>query len=354
VAKRTVPRKPRTVRRGGGAPAPEVLEPVDLGTEEELRAQVLPQAPPPPPEVEEAEYRDVGFLRKAWMDAWRTLREAARWQLLGATPYGYAPALMFGLLGLVGSWNGRVLNLVLPEMVRDLDFNAITLVNALNIVGFFFIFITIGVAYVLDRIRRVPFVGLGAIAAGIGSLFTPHSRRVATVALSTIANDTGGLAASIPQFALLNDYYPPETRGRANAFAGTLVRFGTLCAPWMVGLMAINWGWRSPFYVTASVLIAVGVLILLVLREPVRGYMERRALGMAEEDAIKPEPPMSFGQAWRTIWGIRTIRRLFIGSIADGVGSSTGSTYSSGANSSPLRASSRWSAGSSVVVSSTH
>ena len=323
MAKRAAKRKPsrKSTTRARARKTTEVLPAVDLGSEEDARAAVQPRTPAPPAEVEAVGYADVGFLRKAGRDFTRTLREAAQWGALRRTPYGVGPAVIFAVIGLVGSWNGRVLSLVLPEVVQDLDFNVSSLLTALNITGFFFIFIAVGVSYFLDRLPRVPFVGFGTIAAGAGSILTPHTQRVTTVAGSTFAADTGDIAAGIPNFSLLNDYYPPEVRGRANAFVGTLARVGTLFAPWMVGLMAINWGWRWPFYITSVVLIAVGVVALIVLREPIRGYMERRSMGFSEEDSRKPEPPMSLGQAWRTIWGIRTIRRLFIGSIADGVGS---------------------------------
>lgn len=320
MAKGTAKRKPskkpasRTRRK-----TTEALPAVDLGSEEDARVAVQ-RSLTPAVEVEAVDYANVGFLGKSWRDFKRTLREAAQWQVLRKTPYGFSPAVIFAVIGLVGSWNGRVLGLVLPEVVQDLDFNVSSLLTALNVTGFFFIFIAVGVSYFLDRLPRVPFVGYGTIAAGVGSILTPHAARVGTVAGSTLAADTGDIAAGIPNFSLLNDYYPPETRGRANAFVGTLARVGTLFAPWMVGLMAISWGWRWPFYITAAVLIAVGVVALIVLREPIRGYMERRAMGFSEEDSRRAEPPMSLGQAWRTIWGIRTIRRLFIGSIADGVG----------------------------------
>ena len=49
-----------------------------------------------------------------------------------------------------------------------------------------------------------------------------------------------------------------------------------------------------------------------LLREPVRGYMERRAMGASDEVALQESEPQSFGEAWRTVWAVRTLRRHFI------------------------------------------
>ncbi|HEY7946838.1 MAG TPA: ATP-binding cassette domain-containing protein, partial [Acidimicrobiales bacterium] len=63
------------------------------------------------------------------------------------------------------------------------------------------------------------------------------------------------------------------------------------------------------------------VLVGLRLREPVRGRFERAALsgnavpdeGDAGEGAPAPvEPPPSFGEAWRMVWKIKVLRRIFL------------------------------------------
>jgi branched-chain amino acid transport system ATP-binding protein len=40
--------------------------------------------------------------------------------------------------------------------------------------------------------------------------------------------------------------------------------------------------------------------------------MERRAMGADEEIALQESEPQSFGEAWRTVWAVRTLRRQFI------------------------------------------
>ena len=35
-------------------------------------------------------------------------------------------------------------------------------------------------------------------------------------------------------------------------------------------------------------------------------------MGASEEVASRESEPQSFGEAWRTVWAVRTLRRIFI------------------------------------------
>ena len=274
----------------------------------------------PSPEVVPSELRRVGVFGKAWREFKDTLREASRWKELRKTPYGLLPILLFSGAGIIGGFDGAVFGLVVPNIVQDLNLDIVRLLSVLNIVGFLFLGVSVVLSYGLDRWRRVPFVAGGTILTGLTSLFTPHARNNYTLGISQIGSGLGGEAAGTPGFSLITDYYPHETRGRVFAMSGTLQRIGGLFAPYLISLLVAAHGWRVPFSITGTGLVVMGVLMLFLLKEPVRGYMERRALGLSEKEALTPEPAPSIGEAWRTIWGIRTLRRLFIGSIVGGIG----------------------------------
>ena len=82
-----------------------------------------------------------------------------------------------------------------------------------------------------------------------------------------------------------------------------------------------HWGWRTAGFIFAIPLIPVGIFALFRLKEPVRGYMERRALGASDDEARIEDEPQSFGEAWRATWAVRTLRRLFIASAIAACGS---------------------------------
>ncbi|MGH2759821.1 MAG: MFS transporter [Actinomycetota bacterium] len=270
----------------------------------------------------------MGFVRKGLRDAGRTLREAAQWGPIRRTPYGLTPALVLGLLTMVRIFDFRIFGLVLPDIVRDLDISVVAILTVGNLTGFVIIFATLGFGHLLDRVRRVPFVAAGMVMQAAGTLTRPHMRTVAPLGALGISDTVGYNVSLVPDVSLLTDYYPPETRGRVLAFVGMMFRIGFYVSPLCVGLLTVNYGWRWPFYVTGPILAGCAILVLALLREPVRGLMERRALGLKETEAQKPEPPPRYGHAWRTIWGIGTMRRLFLSDIAQRVGDGiTGAVY---------------------------
>ena len=315
AAKRTVERKPK---RGV---ARDVAEREAAAQELLLTdAEPLEIAPPPAPEVVPSGTRNVGFVRKGWADFRGTLKEAANWRSLSRTPYGLIPLMVFSLQGVISGFDGQIFGLIIPELVQELNLDVVGMLSALNIVGFVMIFVTLGMAYMLDRWRRVPFVAGGTVVSGLMSMVTPQVRTVNTLALTRIGDSIGATTANIPSTSLLFDYYPVTERGKAIAFFSTVTRAGGLFAPWIVAIIVANVGWRLPFRITGTLLVGVGILMLFALREPIRGYMERRAAGLSDDESREIERPVSYGQAWRTIFAIKTIRRLFVGDVFDGVG----------------------------------
>ena len=68
----------------------------------------------------------------------------------------------------------------------------------------------------------------------------------------------------------------------------------------------------------------MGIVSGIYLREPIRGYFERKALGADDETARVEDEPQSFGEGWRTTFAIRTLRRFFIADIVGSIPSYVG------------------------------
>jgi branched-chain amino acid transport system ATP-binding protein len=317
AARKAPARKPARRAKGSRA-TPEV--PVNVADAPLDDGRMRDMTPPPSPEVMPSDVRNAGLLKKSWIDLKRTLREASQWGALRKTPYGLSPLLIISFIGLIKGFDSTIFFLVLPDIVRDLNLNVTNVLTVLNLFGFVLISIVIFGGYVLDRTRRIPFLAGGTIVNGIASVLTPTAKTTYTLGAYRLADSAGDQVASIPEFSLLSDYYPPDARGRAFALWGTINRLGIRAAPWLFGLLAINYGWRAPFYITGPLLVVAGIVMLVFLREPIRGYMERRAAGLGEQESQLVEPPPSFGHAMRTVWGVKTLRRLFIGNIASFVG----------------------------------
>lgn len=263
--------------------------------------------------------RKVNFLEAGRANFKQTLREAADWKALRKTPYGLKPALVLTAISVIYSFDGGAFLLLAPDIIKDLEIRLQNVINALYLVGLIGVFLTIGVGYLSDRRRRIPIVGSLSAISGVFSLFTGRSNTSGTIG-ATRAGDIVGKGVTVPAISsLLADYYPPESRGKVYALSGTLGRAATLFSPLAIAYLAATTSWRVPFFLFGSLLILVGLMAVVLLREPIRGYMERKAQGASEEVAMTEDEPPSLGESWRTIWSIRTLRRFFIANVFDNV-----------------------------------
>jgi ABC-type branched-subunit amino acid transport system ATPase component len=321
VSKRRTTRRTRVEEREAGR-APIATGPPSPGKDEpEGRLQTVASAPTQPT-------GEGGMLRGGL----RSLRDAFRTGLdfpaLAGTPYRLRPVIVFAAAGVFAGLDGQAFSLVLPDMIRDREYNVIGLLNAINLVGFVLIFATIAFAFFLDKgRRRVLWTAGFSIVNGITTFLTGRTNSIVTLGATRLTNGISEQASNIPFFPLLTDYYPIDARGRAFAMQRTLGRIAGLAAPLGIGYMVVRTttdpnhpNWRLPFYVIGPAIVAIGVLMILTLREPIRGYFERRELGLAHADALKEEERPSFGEVWRVVWSIRTFRRLFIAGVFSTIG----------------------------------
>jgi ABC-type branched-subunit amino acid transport system ATPase component len=70
--------------------------------------------------------------------------------------------------------------------------------------------------------------------------------------------------------------------------------------------------WQVPFLVVGLPSIVIAVLIVVKLKEPVRGEQERRLLGASEDVAKQGEAPPSWTESWRIAKSVRTLRRFWM------------------------------------------
>ncbi|HUR48175.1 MAG TPA: MFS transporter [Acidimicrobiales bacterium] len=258
----------------------------------------------------------------------RSLKEVARDSLdfreLRQTPYGLTPIVTLSIYFFISSLNNRAFGVAGPEIARALEINFNTIVGISSIVGFFAIFAKLYAGWYADRHKRVPIVAGGAIFNGIFSMITARGQSAVSIGTPRVFAESSEQAGDVPLFSLLADYYPLEVRGRAFANVATLGRLGTLISTLVVGGLVVSIGFRTTFVIFGAGLVGAGILMFVRLREPIRGYMERRALGAEDDVARTEDEPLSFGEGWRTTWGVRTLRRVFIGSCIQAIGGFAG------------------------------
>ena len=256
----------------------------------------------------------------------QVLRDSFNLSGVRQTPYGTTPLFLLAALFFTSGLGEQAFFVAGPEIARALELNVNTIVRISGLVSFFALFGTLYAGWYADRHKRVPILAIGTIFTGIFNAVVARAQSSVSLGAPIIGARVSSEIAGVPIFSLLADYYPLEVRGRVFASVATLNRVGYLATIFVVGALVSTIGFRTTFVIFGVLLACVGVLLLVKLREPVRGYMERRALGVSEDIANQEDEPLSFGEGWRTTWGVRTLRRLFIAQCIGGLGSFAG-TY---------------------------
>lgn len=254
------------------------------------------------------------------MSFWRIVRESLALRELGKTPYGWAPAAVFAALFFSGAFGNRVLIVAGPNIAQDLNLDLRTVGGIQSIVSILGIISLLLIAWLADRVRRKRLAGIGMIVAGGAGMVRSAATNMRTFASADVFSTVSENFAAVPIFSLLADYYPVKNRGRVFGLISISRGIGALLSVLVVGVMVTVLGWRTTNVITSAPLILLGVVALLVFREPVRGYFEKLERGFDEETARRADPPQSFGEGWRTVWSVRLVRRLFVGQIFYGIG----------------------------------
>ena len=276
-----------------------------------MTAPVMDRPPEPGTAFEAA---DPGQGRKGF----RAL--TSNWSDLRHTPYGTRPMALSVFGSLAGGVTATAAAYAGPDIIQDLGINISSIISLRGVIGFFLIFAGIGLGWWADRHKRVPLLAFGTMISGICSMIASRAQGIVSLGTPQIAGGVAQEAATVPSFSLMADYYPPESRGKVFSIFNLVGSTAALPLGIAGTLLLEAIGWRNVFLLGGAITTAIGLITLLVLREPVRGFMERRAMGASAEVALQESEPQSFGEAWRTVWAVRTLRRQFIATAISSAG----------------------------------
>lgn len=210
------------------------------------------------------------------------------------------PLLVLFGLNAVDELDRTAFSVLLPE-IRDhfgLSLSGVTALQAAVIpAGLLF---ALPVARLADRSRRVPIAIAGAAAWGTFSILTGLAPTLLMLSLVRIGAGLGRAVNSPVHSSLLSDYYAPSTRAKVISAHRAANTVGAFCGPLIAGFVAQAIGWRPPFVILSVPTFALVVIALLALREP-----DRTGSRLVEG---RPR----FRVAFRTLWGVRTLRRLWM------------------------------------------
>ncbi len=234
-----------------------------------------------------------------------------RWDIRRVT--GTAPALpllvLFGL-NAVDELDRTAFGVLAPD-IRDhfglSNQGILSLITAFSLVV---LLLGLPIAHQADRRSRLGMARGGALAWAGFSVLTGLAPVVGVLLLARIGSGLGKAVNDPTHNSLLADYYPPDTRARVYYLHKMANSIGQIIGPVTAGVLATLFTWRTPF-VLFAVPTVVLVVVSLRLVEPSRGVWDRRTAGADESSIDVEEDPLPFREAWRTLWGIRSLRRVF-------------------------------------------
>jgi ABC-type branched-subunit amino acid transport system ATPase component/MFS family permease len=186
---------------------------------------------------------------------------------------------------------------------------------------------TLPIAVLADRTNRVRIALVGALVGAAFSIGLGVAQGIVVAAIMLVGISMGQAVIFPTHNSLLADYYPVPARPRIYSAHRSGISIGAIIGVLLGAGLASLFSWRAPFFVFAVPIVIV-VAVGLRLREPPRGRHEQLELSeqMVASERGEPapladvvvdvdvpvEPPPSLGEAWRTVWKIGVLRRIFI------------------------------------------
>ena len=188
---------------------------------------------------------------------------------------------------------------------------------------------TLPIAVLADRTNRVRIALVGALVGAVFSIGLGVAQGVVVATIMLVGISMGQAVIFPTHNSLLADYYPVPARPRIYSAHRSGISIGAIVGVLLGAGLAAVFSWRAPFFFFAVPIVLV-VIVGLRLREPPRGRHEQLELSeqmVASErgepaplgDAPAPdvvdlpvEAAPSLGEAWRTVWKIGVLRRIFI------------------------------------------
>ncbi len=222
------------------------------------------------------------------------------------------PLVILSGLAFMDSADQSAYAILLPD-IRDalhLTDTGILLVTAIG--GALGLLLTVPIALLADRSNRIRLALIGAAVWALFSMSTGLATFVVLLVIVRCGTSIGQAVVFPTHNSLLADYYPIDARPKVYATHQLGNVLGQLFGVLVGAGLASAFSWRVPFVVFAIPVVLL-VILGVRLREPVRGHFERAAAGIdaeAEAMAVREVPP-SYAEAYRMVWKIGTLRRIF-------------------------------------------
>jgi MFS family permease len=138
----------------------------------------------------------------------------------------------------------------------------------------FYCLISIPVGWVADRTNRVWLLSLACAlwsAATMACGLAANYAQLAAARMSVGIGEAGGVP---PSYAVISDYFPSGRRGTALGIYNMGPPIGAALGVAFGAYIAAAYSWRDAFLVLGAVGLVASLVLLLIVREPVRGGLD--------------------------------------------------------------------------------
>ena len=213
-----------------------------------------------------------------------------------------APILILFALNAVDEFDNEVFALLGPE-ISDSFGIGIGVFGSIRIGVILLVpFVSVPVAYLGDRWKRMPLAIMGAAAWGAFSLGTGLAPVLWLLVVMRVGSGFGKVVNEPIHGALIADFYSVATRAKAFGIHSLANTVGSAVAAVTLGFVAQFYGWRTAFFVLATPTF-LALAIALSLREPTRGRHE----------VVEARDVPSMAETARRLWALRSLRYQWIG-----------------------------------------
>lgn len=138
--------------------------------------------------------------------------------------------------------------------------------------AFVVLYVVMGVPFarLADRGSRIRIIAAGCLLWSLATAATGLATGPLSLGLARIGVGVGEAAFVAPAYSLLTDYFKPERRGLAFAILGLATYFGQIAGQAGGPAIAAVYGWRTTFLLVGLPGAALGLIALLLVREPLR------------------------------------------------------------------------------------
>ncbi len=191
--------------------------------------------------------------------------------------------LCVGILALAYTFNfldRQILSLLAEPVRKELHLSD-TQIGMLTGFAFalFYTLFGVPIAWFADRSHRVRIVALACACWSLCSAAGGLAGNFLQLAVARMGVGIGEAGGTTPSYAIISDYFPPKARGKALALYSLGVPFGIAIGAALGGGVAARYGWRAAFFAVGLPGLLIALLILAVVREPVRGAQDGPAAG---------------------------------------------------------------------------